>query len=198
MSIACGTKWSASSALYANGRPWRIPHRRSSRAIARTTAKPPHAQRRPFRPVAGDAAEASRCGRASGASAVAIDRVVAVREDALEAPQWQLVAGVVADVDDRLVEDRRAERVDGHAAGLDPALELVRAFQRVRAGLRAGDDLALADGVEDPARVGDQLVVRQRDEPAATDLRGHARVVQRLGEAGVEFVVVGERVAQRR
>ena len=44
-----------------------------------------------------------------------------------------------------------------------PLRERVRALADVGARLAAGDDVVLADGVEDPARVGDQLVVRQRD-----------------------------------
>ena len=49
-------------------------------------------------------------------SAVAIDRVVAARVDALEAVQRNLVARIVADVDDRLDEHGAAQRVDGDAA----------------------------------------------------------------------------------
>ena len=85
----------------------------------------------------------------------------------LEAVLRHLVARVVADVDDRLEEHGAAERVDGDAAALDAVLQRVRALADVRARLAARDDVVLADRVEDPARVGDQLVVGQRQQRAA-------------------------------
>src|SRR5437588_12365528 len=177
MRTARGTKWSASSALYAYGSPWRMPHTRRPRPTASTPASSGHAQRR-------------------GVSAVGIDRVVAAGVDGLEAGQRNLVAGVVADVDDRLEEDRAAERVHGHAAAADAILQAVRAPGDVGARLAAGDDVALADAVEDPARVGDQLVVRQRQQRAAPQSGLHGAVVKRRGEALVQVLVVGERGAQ--
>src|SRR5947209_16601424 len=100
MCTARGRKWSASSALYAYGRPCRSPQRRSHRPQASTAASPSHAQRR-------------------GISAVVIDRVVVTGVDAPEPSHGHLVARVIADVDDGLEEHRAAERIDGHAAGAD-------------------------------------------------------------------------------
>ena len=106
-----------------------------------------------------------------GISAVGIDRVVAARVDASEAGLRDLVAGVVADVDDRLEEDRAAQRVDRDASRAQAVLQRVRALGDVGARLAARDDVVLADAVEDPAGVGDQLVVRQRQQRTAPQRR---------------------------
>src|ERR1700694_5628111 len=90
-----------------------------------------------------------------------------------------LVARVVADVDDRLEEDGAAEREDRDAAALDPVLKPVRALADVRPRLTARDDLVLVGGAEDPARVWDQLVVRQRQQRTAAQLALDRRGVQR-------------------
>src|SRR5439155_8101684 len=157
MRTARGTKWSASSALYAYGSPWRIPHTRRPRPTASTPASSGHAQRR-------------------ASSAVGIDGVVAAGVDGLEAGQRNLVAGVIADVYDRLEEDRGAERVHGDAAATDAILKAVRVPGHVGACLAAGDDVVVADAAEDPARVGDQLVGGQRQQRAAAQ-RGLHRPV---------------------
>ena len=81
-----------------------------------------------------------------------------------DSPLRDLHEGIVADVDDRLEEHRAAERVDGDAALAQPGFELVVALLGVVERLAARHDVLLADAVEDPARVGDQLVVRQRHQ----------------------------------
>src|SRR6185437_198729 len=110
-------------------------------------------QRRPRRRSAplAPSREASSERLGAGLSAVAIDGVVPARVDAFEAAQRHLVARVVADVDDRDVEDRAAQRVDGDAAAPDPVRERVGALADVGARLAASDDVVLADAVEDPA-----------------------------------------------
>ncbi len=143
-----------------------------------------------------DQHEAERRPGPAPGSAVGIDRVVAAGVDAFEAAQRHLIAGVVADVDDRLDEDGFAERVDGDAPSADPALEAMGALARVGGGLAAGDDVALAGAVEDPARVGDQLVVGEREQRAAPQLSFDGGAVQGRDESLVEVLVVGERGAQ--
>src|ERR1700694_2452521 len=100
MLTARGTKWSASSALYAYGSPWRMPHRRRPSPSASTPASSGHAQRR-------------------GASAVGIDRVVAAGVDGGKASPRHLVARVVADIDDRQEEHGAAEWIHRDAAPAD-------------------------------------------------------------------------------
>src|SRR5262245_21354437 len=142
MRTARSTKWSASSALYTYGSPCPIPHRRSARPPASTAARHGHAQRREI-------------------SAVGIDRVVATRVDTPEAGLGNLIARVVADVDDRVDEDGGTEREDRDAARPQAMLERVRPLGHVGARLAARDDVVLADRAEDPASVRDQLVVGQ-------------------------------------
>src|ERR1700745_4153435 len=130
MATACGTKWSASSVLNTYGRPWRSPHTRRPAPPAITSTSPGHAQRR-------------------GSSAVAIDGVVATREDAPKPALWDLIARIVADVHDRHVEDRAAKRIHAHAAACQAALERVRVLGRVGARLAAGNDVVLVDAAQD-------------------------------------------------
>src|SRR6266550_2059997 len=179
MATACGTKWSPSSVLNTYGKPWRSPHSRRAAPPAITSASPGHAQRR-------------------GRSAVAIDGVVATGEDAPESALWDLVPRIVTDVDDRHVEDRAAERIDGHTAARQPALERVRVLGHIGACLAAGDDVTLIDAVEDPARVRDQLVVGQRQQRAAVQLGPHLGVGERDGKPLVEVLVIRQRGAQAR
>src|SRR5438552_12819132 len=169
MATACGTKWSPSSVLNTYGRPWRNPHRRRPAPPAITSASPGHAQRR-------------------GSSAVAIDGVVVTGEDAPESALWDLVPRIVADVDDRHVEDRAAERIHGYAAARQAPLERVRVLRHIGACLAAGDDVVLIDAAEDPARVRDQLVVGQRQQRAAVQPGAHLGVGERDGKSLVEVL----------
>src|ERR1035437_9439590 len=115
-------------------------------------------------PLDLDPCRAGGVGSWEEPSAVVIHGVVAARVDAAISRLGDLVAGIVADVDDRLEEDGAAERVDRDAAPAQALLPLVGASPGVRAGPAARHDVVLADTVEDPARVGDQLVVGQRQE----------------------------------
>src|SRR5438270_3164712 len=172
MLTARGTKWSASSVLYAYGSPCFTPHRRSAGAPASTPARAIQASRRELRSAAAAArSPVASCTRSAGRAAlraVGIDGVVAARIDEPVAGLRDLVVRVVADVDDRLEEHGRAEREHRYAASLQAVLERVRVVLHGRARLAAGDDVALRDRPEDPARVGDELVVREREQWAAT------------------------------
>src|SRR5579859_5000854 len=132
MLTARGTKWSASSALNAYGRPCLTPHSLSARPPASTAASPTHASRAAR---SRRRERVPRVTRASGAAlgAVGIDGVVATRVDAPEARLRDLVVRVVADVDDRLDEHRRPEREHRDAAGLQAVLEPVRVALHVGA-----------------------------------------------------------------
>src|SRR5438270_13023126 len=97
-----GTKWSASSLLYAYGSPCLTPHSRSARATASTAASAIHASRRALSAGARVRGARNGCGALGAAlRTVGIDGVVAARVDAAVARRRHLVAGVVADVDDR-------------------------------------------------------------------------------------------------
>src|SRR5947209_6387006 len=112
MLTARGTKWSASSLLYAYGSPCLTPQRRSTRASASTAASPIHASVRALSVARARRLGASHGRGAAGAAlrTVGIDGVVAARVYAAVARLRDLVVGVVPDVDDRLEEDGGAER----------------------------------------------------------------------------------------
>src|SRR5580704_12988316 len=127
-----------------------MPHRRSPSATASTSPSATHTVRCPPAPrtdptrspeigapctPASAGAAAGRSGTPAGdpgaalplSSAVAIDRVVAARVDAPEAGQRNLVERVIADIDDRLLEDGGAKRVHRYAVAGDPVGEGVHA-----------------------------------------------------------------------
>src|SRR5438128_10043190 len=92
------------------GSPCLTPHSRSPRPAISRSARPDHAQRRGSRSG----------GRVDRVSAVGIDRVVAAGVDPVEVGERNLIARIIAHVDDRLDEHGAAERVDGHAAAPYP------------------------------------------------------------------------------
>src|ERR1700722_10609268 len=141
-----------------------MPHNRKPSEPSRIAPRSGHAQLRSAEGalrIAASPAPLRGGASASGGSAVAIDRVVAAGVNAVETLQRHLVARIVAEVHDRLHEYGFAEWIDSNAARFDPPLELIRSLQRIGAGLTAGHDLALAGAVQNPACVGDQLVVWQ-------------------------------------
>ena len=109
---------------------------------------------------------------------------------------WSL--GLVADVDDRVDEHRVAERIDGDAARMDAPLERGVSVFCVGARLAAGEDVLLVDAPEDPAGVGDQLVVGQAHQRTAAQLVLHGGAGERGREPLVEVLVLGQRGAQAR
>src|SRR4051795_2640029 len=142
--MAPGTKWAFSSALYAYGSPWRLPHSRSPSATASTPASATrNGHRRSLRAAATTAGPGAGAGAVSTADIRPVEagrgreRVAGQRQGVLDV----LGAGLVR----REALAQQCPAVGGAArAG-------ARAPPRGR-GVVAGDDLFDA-GVQRPARV---------------------------------------------
>src|SRR5215218_7218633 len=170
-----------------------MPHTRSPAAAASTASRPSQNGQRRSRgraaPGSGSSPGAGLGGRAPGgppgaASTTDIGPVMPGGRDPLVAGHRQRVADVlpVGDVGREALAQQRlaARRVDRHAT----------TEARLRLRVAARDDLVLA-GVQDPTRVGHQLVVRHRHRPAlqaGLDLR----VAQQLLQGGVRLAAERE------
>src|SRR3954471_10861709 len=184
--MAPGTKWAFSSALYAYGSPWRMPHSRSPSATASTPASATrNGHRRSLRAAATTAGPGAGAGAVSTADIRPVEagrgreRVAGQRQGVLDVLGARLVRR------EALAQQCLAvRRVDRDAA---PELALRR---RVAAG-----DHAVDARVQDPPRVRHELVVRHRHRPAL-QARAHLRVAEQRLERGVRVAAEAQLVVE--